>query len=341
MMAQSFVEDLSTFVFSLRESDRPLISSPLQWTLLANGDADFHDNVIFFGFDEHQTEPVLVAKVPRLVENGRMVETEYDHLVELWNRVGTQAENYVPKAYALTTLQERPVLLLSYVSGEGLTRLANRSFWEDGGQVSRLARQAARALRELNHLTRSPVVAEEDFHDGFSEKAERFRALFPLRTDEEHVLTDLIKSVESGGAAASHKVLIQGDFWHGNMIRSQEAERLMLVDWQFARWSVDVSVDVYFFLLAGALSATGEAPVVQRAKEAFTRLSDWRSHVIPEYLATYGTPAGYSLLPQREGMLMCCVEKAVRSALEFGYSHPDDLMWRHLFTELLAWQDET
>jgi hypothetical protein len=40
-------------------------------------------------------------------------------------------------------------------------------------------------------------------------------------------------------------------------------------------------------------------------------------------------------------MLLCCVEKAVRSALEFGYSHPDDLMWRSLFRELLQWPDES
>jgi hypothetical protein len=29
------------------------------------------------------------------------------------------------------------------------------------------------------------------------------------------------------------------------------------------------------------------------------------------------------------------VEKAVRSVLEFGYSHPDDLIWRYLYRELL------
>jgi len=39
-------------------------------------------------------------------------------------------------------------------------------------------------------------------------------------------------------------------------------------------------------------------------------------------------------------MMLCCVEKAVRSALEFGYGHPDDLMWRFLFTELQNWPIE-
>ena len=138
---------------------------------------------------------------------------------------------------------------------------------------------------------------------------------------------------------ATHKVLIQGDFWHGNMIRDEARGKLLFVDWQFARWSVDVSMDIYFFLLAGALSATENGSVEQRVMEAFQLLMSWRANVIPEYLSAYGKPERYVLLPQREGMLMCCVEKAVRSALEFGYSHADDRLWRSLFAELVRWED--
>jgi len=152
-------------------------------------------------------------------------------------------------------------------------------------------------------------------------------------------LSDLVKTVESNLATASHKVLIQGDFWHGNMIQDEKHKKLMFVDWQFAHWSVDVSLDVYFFLLAGALSAT-DGLVEQRAKEAFGLLNEWRANVIPEYLAIYGTPEYYVLLPQRSGMLLCCVEKATRSALEFGYSHLDDFLWRSLFAELMNWPNK-
>src|SRR6266540_6214267 len=115
-MMTSFVDDLSSFIFSLSEQKKELFLSSLHWTILSNGDADFHDNVIFFGFDGNQPDPVLVAKVPRLVENGWMLKTEYDHLAELWNCIGAQAANYVPKLYAMTALQGRPVLVISYVS---------------------------------------------------------------------------------------------------------------------------------------------------------------------------------------------------------------------------------
>jgi hypothetical protein len=99
-------------------------------------------------------------------------------------------------------------------------------------------------------------------------------------------------------------------------------------------------MDVYFFLLAGALSATKNEIIEQHTKDAFHLLDEWRQDVIPEYLFAYGIPEHYVLLPQKYGMLMCCVEKAVRSALEFGYRHPDDLLWRSLFAELMNWPNE-
>jgi Ecdysteroid kinase-like family len=153
-------------------------------------------------------------------------------------------------------------------------------------------------------------------------------------------LARLVETENIRTESAKHKVLIQGDFWHGNMIRDKQRGNLMFVDWQFARWSVDVSMDVYFFLLAGVLSATENEGVRQHAKDAFDLLNQWRKEIIPEYLFAYGVPESYVLLPQKYGMMICCVEKAVRSMLEFGYSHPDDLLWRYLFAELMNWPNE-
>jgi hypothetical protein len=230
--------------------------------------------------------------------------------------------------------------MISYVPGESLTRLSRKAFWGDSGQVVALAREAARTLHDLNCLTESPLEPEESLLPDFQKKADKFRELFKLNANEERALSELVKTVNEKSRVASNKILIQGDFWHGNMIRDKERGALMFVDWQFARWSVDVSLDVYFFLLAGALSATESGPVEERAKSAFLLLRDWRANVMPEYLAVYGQPDHYVLLPQKYGMLLCCVEKAVRSALEFGYRHSDDLLWRNLFAELLQWPAE-
>jgi len=336
----AFVDDLSSFVLSLNEGKKELFLAPPHWMILSNGDADFHDNVIFFGFDAKKSDPVLVAKVARLVENGWMLRMEYDHLIEMWNCIGEDAESYIPKPYAMTTLQERPVLVISYVSGESLARLSPKSFWKDRKRVSALAKEAARSLRNLNRLTERPIGQFGSIESRFVEKAEKFRDLFQITGEEERALTAMVEALNIRTASAKHKILIQGDFWHGNMLRDKKRKNLMFVDWQFARWSVDVSLDLYFFLLAGALSATVNESAGQHAAGAFRLLNEWRKDVIPEYLFAYGVPEDYVLLPQKYGMLLCCVEKSVRSALEFGYSHPDDLVWRSLFAELMNWSNE-
>jgi phosphotransferase family enzyme len=339
-MMTAFVDDLSSFVLSLGEQSAEFFSSALHWTILANGDADFHDNVIFFGFEASKPDPVLVAKVPRLPENGWMLKTEYDHLVELWNCIGEDAGSYVPKPYGLTTLQGRPVLVLSYASGESLAQLSPKSFWTDSKRVLTLAREAARSLRDLNRRTESPIEQAESRDMRFLEKAQKFSELFQVSGEDARALNALVETLNLRVVSAKHRVLIQGDFWHGNMIRDKRRKKLVLIDWQFARWSADVSMDVYFFLLAGALSATENAAVVQHAKDAFRLLSKWQKDILPEYLFAYGVPEHYVLLPPKYGMMLCCVEKAVRSTLEFGYSHPDDLVWRSLFAELMNWPDE-
>ena len=337
---KSFLEELSAFALSLSEGERKLFSTPFRWLCLANGDADFHDNVIFFGFTGEQTAPALVAKVPRLVKNGWMLKTEYDHLVELWDCIGAEAVKYVPKPFGLTSLQDRQVLMISYISGESLTRLSRTSFWGDSAKVTALARDAARTLRDLNRLTENTIKPDESLQPDFQAKADLFRKYFPHSADEDRQLSLLTQRLEESWRTASHEILLQGDFWHGNMIRDKQRGTLMFVDWQFARWSVDVSMDLYFFLLAGALSATGKGPAKERAKLAYQLLNDWRAEVIPAYLIAYGKPEHYVLLPQKQGMLLCCVEKSIRSIHEFGYSHSDDLLWRYLFEELQSWPDE-
>jgi Phosphotransferase enzyme family len=336
----TFPDELAAFARSLFDGEHQLRSS-LQWVCLSNSHADFHDNVIFFGFGQKSRDPILVAKVPRLIENGWMLRREHDRLSELWNCLGETAGNYIPKPYAITSVQGRPVLIISYVPGESLTSLSRRSFWGDSRQVAELAREAAHALRDLHHLTERSLEPDEHPALDFQKKAEAFRELFQLRADEERTLSDLVETVKERSVAATHEVLIQGDFWHGNMIRDRKRGKLMFVDWQFARWSADVSLDVYFFPLAGALFATDSASVDEHAKRAFHLLTGWRTNVIPGYLEAYGLPDRYMLLPPKYGMMLCCVEKAVRPALEFGYHHPDDVLWRSLFGELMDWPIES
>lgn len=333
---ESFIQALTTQSSALCQPD----TSELHWLIHANGDADFHDNIILFGFKPNASDPVVVAKVPRLVENGWMLQAEYEHLLDLRGHLGEDAELYVPMPLALAKVQGRPALFLSYVPGQSLTRLSSKSFWGNHRQVAGLAAEAARALRYIHDRTATPLRPGLAVESDFDRAADRFRDMFTLSESDDHALSALVKLVHETVTKSSHQILIQGDFWHGNMIRERRRRGLRLVDWQFARRSGDASLDVYFFLLAGAFSASEAGGTAEkRAAQAARILATWRGQIIPEYLAVYGRPTKYALLPLKSGLMMCCVEKAVRPALDFGYSHSDDRVWREMFSELLNWSD--
>jgi len=334
-MTTAFVDTLMSYILSLRRQGRPLFSPPIQWVILSNGDADFHDSIIFFGFEGTKSEPSLVVKVPRLPENGWALQVEYDRLVELWEHLGAEAVFRLPEPIAMVTLEKQPALVISYLPGESLLRSSKGKLWGNSEKVLALAVGAAQSLRDLNDRTATQLGDGERVPTDFQQKVEKFKKIYILTEHEDQILVSLVKHTESVAAMASHKVLIQGDFWHGNMIRNAVYGNLMFVDWQYSLWSTDVSLDVYLFLLAGALAATPQGSVEERARETMEVLLQWRPKIIPAYLDAYGRPDRYTLLPARYGMLVCCVEKAVRSSLDCGYNQADAAIWRLLFAELI------
>lgn len=312
----------------------------LEWMILTNGDSDPFDSIIFLGFGPSGSDPIYAAKVPRMPQNGRLLRAEYDRLKELWDLIGSAASLVLPEPIAFESLDGQPVLVLSYVHGPTMLKAAGRGFWAEEARALGLVQNAARSLRMLHEQACLPLDPGEEAASGFEPIAEKFRALFSLNRAEEIALLEVAAELGSRASTATHKVLIQGDFWHGNLIRSPSTGNLVFIDWQYARWSPDVSIDVYLFLLAASFTAAPYGTAVERAKGAGQILAAWRSGIISTYLREYGRPENYSLLPEREGMLATCVEKAVRPALEYGYSHPDDLMWRYLFAELVDRSEE-
>jgi hypothetical protein len=230
--------------------------------------------------------------------------------------------------------------VLSYVKGPSLLKSAGRGFWANEARVLELLRDAARSLRELHERACVPLEQGTGTPCSFDQISERFRTLFSLDRAEETALSEISAELRFRTSKATDQVLIQGDFWHGNLIRRPVSDQLVFIDWQFARWSSDVSIDLYLFPLAASFTAAPYGSAEARATAAAGVLSAWSRRLIPAYLQAYGQPSRYSVLPERDGMLAACVEKAARPALEYGYSHPDDLMWRYLFAELVSWPEE-
>jgi hypothetical protein len=314
-------------------------AGPLSWLILTNGDSDPFDSVILFGFKPGAAAPSLVAKVPRMPANSLALEVEFRSLSELWSLLGEQAAARLPEPVALLDIHGQPVVVIGHISGENLLRSTAWPFFTQEGRLMELFVEAACSLRQLNDLASQPVQDGSEFSSAFERRAAGFARLFSLSPSEELALEQVVQRVESATRAARRKVLVQGDFWHGNLIR-RPGGGLVFVDWQFAHWTPDVSTDVYLFLLAAALTGARQESQEGPAGRAAGMLLRWRSRIIPAYLGAYGQPSEYVLLPMKEGMLAACVEKAVRPALDFGYSHPDDLMWRLLFGELVKWPEE-
>ncbi|MCX6064282.1 MAG: phosphotransferase, partial [Chloroflexi bacterium] len=286
--------------------------------------------------EDGKLSPSLVVKTPRIPENGWALQVEYDHLVELWNILGSGAAIRLPRPLGMATLHQQSALIISYVQGESLIRTSHKVLWENPRQVLALAVDAAQTIREIMNLTSTPIAEGEQVPWDFRQKVEKFKQMYAL-TEEENQINRL----EVDRLKVSQKVLIQGDFWHGNMIREAHLGSLVLVDWQYSRWATDVSLDVYLFLLASALTSVPEKLMENKPQELVKILASWQSEIIPAYLSAFGKPAGFSLLPIRAGMLVCCVEKAVRASMDFGFIQADDLIWRLIFAELVKWPEES
>lgn len=340
-MTTTFIEVLISYMISLRRQGKPLLSPPLNWTILSNGGADIHDCVIFFIFEENQSQPTLIVKVPRLPEDERALQVEYDRMVEMWEHLGPEAVFRMPEPIAMVNLEAQPALVKSYIHGESLLRVSKQRLWEKPEQVFLLAVDVAESLRDMMDRTATELADSEHIPTDIMQKIAKFKEMYRFTELEDQAILRLIKHIESIRNTATHKVLIHGDFWHGNIIRNLTHGKLMVIDRQYSRWSTDVSLDVYLFLLAGALANVPQLSVEERARGAMEVLLQWRPKIIPAYLQAFGKPSHYTLMPARYGMLLCCVEKAVRASMDLGVDQVNDLIWRYLFAELVNLSDKS
>lgn len=338
----SFISELTAIT---KQSNWLNIHSPLStcfhWVMLTSGETAFHDNVLLLGFNGRNSTPIIVAKACRLPENGWMLQAEFDHLQTMWKQLGEYAPTRLPKPLAIKTIGKQPALITNYLPGESLQKSTKGGFWHDPERITDLVVRAAKTLREIHDLASVKLVKDEIILSDFNKKADTFLEMFGFDDDENQVVRKLISRAAAHSDLADTKVMIHGDFWHGNIIRREEDDRFFLIDWQFARWAKDASMDVYLFPLAAAVAMATESGGTEtvRAELAADILNDWQNEILPAYFTAYGKPDSYALLPPRDGMLICCIEKAARSLVDFGRRHQDDLLWRALFGHIACWPD--
>lgn len=306
-----------------------------QWVLVTNSDYGLHNNVLLFGLPGGSAVPTCVAKICRSPAANWVTEAEHNHLSALWQILGDEAAGCAPRPLSLHWRGRDLVFLMTYCPGRPLLT-ERRAYWQDERRLHDLCGRAARTLRFLHDRT-AAAGRKSSTPFVFRAQVNAFQELYRPAAGEVDELAHLQATVEEAQLKARRHVLLQGDFWPGNIVENTRSGRLAVVDWQAARWSLDASQDVYLFLLAAAVEAAPPAAHDQRALAAARFLAAWSRALIPAYLDAYGRPSDYALLPLREGLLATCVEMATRPYLTFGIQQDDGLLWRALFAELRAW----
>jgi hypothetical protein len=308
---------------------------PIRWVATTNGGTFYYDNVGMFGLVSGCAKPVLVAKVCRLPAFSSTIRAEYKYLTLASAVLGSDS-SVIPRPLALAQYGNDIALVTNFVDGEPLLFSSRDRTWLDPDRRYQLSLSAAQTLRFIHNRLAVPDLKAGESAANWEPTFALFRELFPLSQEETRTLDQLAVQIQACSAASPGYTLLQGDFWHGNIIvtATDPALKLVIVDWQFARWAAEASLDVYLYVLAGALNAAFHVDETIRAQNAARLLLEWKTDLIPAYLQAYGTPESYCLLPPYAGMLMCCIEMATRPMAAFNRRHPNDWMWYTLFAEL-------
>jgi Phosphotransferase enzyme family len=306
----------------------------LYWTLLANGDTFYFDNVVLLGTPVGDTKPIFVAKVCRLPAFDLTLNTEYKNIKTLWGIINGKISGVLPHPYILAKHGNDHILLTSFLDGESLLSILHQKPNAENEFYVKLARSAAETLRFFHDMSSTPTAPLNEPGIRIEEKIRLFQQLFYLNPDETAYLDQLTKVFRENAVRSKQYVLLHGDFWQGNIIKQTDTGKLAVIDWQFSMWSPDASIDVYMYLLAGALASVPYNTEEKRAADTAHLLVEWQFDLIPNYLQAYGEVNGYGLLPVRDGMLLCCIEMATRTSFFFNTQYPNDWLWAKLFSGL-------
>lgn len=315
---------------------KPVAGIPdLQWAVFVQSwDQSLDKNILLLCFDKKDSEPCLVAKVCRLPVNNWALEREFDNLSLMWKYLGSLAPLHLQKCMPLQGRDKQQAFITNYISGNSLLSLEKYMLTHQRRNTfHKISCDASKVLSLCHHSTCVPLEGNEKPDSAYFKKIELFRSLYPLQKTEEVVLETLNTIIEQQIDVATRKVFLHADFWHGNILLNPAGD-LVVIDWQVSRWATDVSLDVYLFMLAALLKGTSYFPEKSRLDKIASTLKQWRVELIPNYLKTYSLPDGCTLLPESYGMILCCIEMAIRPIAVWGRQE-GDAVWYLLFRQLI------
>jgi aminoglycoside phosphotransferase len=236
--------------------------------------------VVFLLFPEGQSDPVLVAKVPRLAGMDPGIQREAANL-QIIHESRSGGFGSIPQVVAFEEFCGHQILIESALTGKPLdpptVRLKPDEYcWMALDWLVELHATASKSgYRDTNWYERLVITP-----------LEQFAACFPLDDDEQRLLEHTRELVTALRDAHLPLVVEHGDFSHPNILLLKSTQRFGVLDWDLAEIKGLPAIDLFFFLSYIAFSrqrASSNAQYIAAFQSAFFDANAWAVPYVMEY----------------------------------------------------------
>lgn len=239
-------------------------------------------HLVFLIMAQDDPRPLLVAKIPRLLETSDGLAREAENLRAV-HRGHDGGLASAPRLVAHETYLGWPLLLETALVGPLMTPAFIRNERENACEA------VVRWLLDVQHASCEPLVAAQ-LEQMIDTPLRRFADTFPLTTEEEHLLERTRTYVAPLFREDFWTVVEHGDLSHPNIMRLN-AHDVGVVDWELAEACGIPAQDLFFFLAyAGFASfrARQSGDYIAAFKATFFGAEAWAMRYVQRYAEAFG-----------------------------------------------------
>jgi aminoglycoside phosphotransferase (APT) family kinase protein len=243
-------------------------------------------HVVFLILRPDRSEPVLVAKTPRLTGGSRHLEREATNLRQV-QQLRPEGFVSIPRLIAFEEHAGRPILVQTALVASPLDPPSMRRRFDSSCQA------AGDFLRDLHQASRS--VGEGNpasWQARLGDTLDRLRDGVPWTDEERHDLDATEKVVAPLQTAPLPTVFEHGDFSHPNVMRLLNG-RIAVVDWELADPFGLPGSDLLFFLTYAAFArqnARETGAHLLAFRDAFFGPAAWGGGHVARFAREVGVP---------------------------------------------------
>ncbi len=234
-------------------------------------------HVIFIIFPSGKTQPLLVAKIPRMPQLGERLTHEASVLKTI-QKLRTGGFQSIPQVINYDYYQGYPVLLETALNGRLISPEVIR---RDPERIIQITRDW---LLEIQSNSTGPH--DDHWYEVFVESPLlALRDIFPLTTKERDLVNQCEQYLVVLKETSLPYVLEHGDLSHPNLILTEHGS-LGVLDWELATIRGLIASDLFFFLGYAAFSlhhANESGDYIQAFDRAFFDRGAWAQPHIHEY----------------------------------------------------------